>query len=168
MIERIKDHPVLSQFLKDACSENDIEVSIDPLIDPEDIVIISVDDFYNSLNIEHRPPLPDCLVLVRCEDGGFALTVVELKNIRNSQGFRLQNMLAKYETCFNDFISQRFRELLLIDYKKVYLYFVSGIELYRRDAGLKMDVLINTKFNYNGKRYGITPYMPSPTIRRCY
>lgn len=168
MIDRIKSDEVLSKFIKESCSENGVEATLDIRIEDDNVVIISVDDYYNSLGLAKTPPSPDCLVVIKCRNSGYSLTIIELKDISNSKGFDLQNMLLKFSTCIDDFIKVRFKDLLYHDFKSIKLYFVSGVELYKRDIGLKMDALINKKFEYNGKKYIIIPRMPNPNIGYCY
>jgi hypothetical protein len=168
MIEKIYNTATLQPFLHKDCCENEVCVTFDEALLPENYVVIKVDDYYNSLHLEKTPPSPDCLIVRKCENGGLGLTIVELKAISTAQNFDLSNMKNKFSTCINDFICNKFNYLLLQDYKDVKLYFVSNIEVYKRDLGLKLEVLINTKFEYNGKKHMIQPRMPNPSIKRCY
>ncbi|HQE33061.1 MAG TPA: hypothetical protein PLZ71_01065 [Flavobacterium alvei] len=168
MINNIISHDTLSQYIEDTCCENGVCVSFEDDIDPNSYVIIKVDQFYNSLNIEKRPASIDCLIIRKCLISGYGLTLVELKNIENSKGFDLENMKSKFDTTLNDFIKNRFRDPLDIDYKDIKLYFVSKQEIYRRDLGLKMEVLMNVRFKFNEKQLMIIPRMPNPTIKKCY
>ena len=61
----------------------------------------------------------------------------------------LENMKSKFDTTLNDFIKNRFRDPLDIDYKDIKLYFVSKQEIYKRDLGLKMEVLMNIIFYFS-------------------
>ncbi len=167
-IEKIKSNSVLSDFLSNDCSENNVSTTFDHSIKSDDFVIIKVDDYYNSLSLVDTPPSPDCLIILKCIRSGYSLSIIELKSISNSKGFTVDNMIKKFETCLYDFIEKRFSDLLLIDYKRIRLYFVSDIELYRRDIGLKMELLIHTRFMFNNKTIMITPYKPVPTIKNCY
>ncbi|MEE1898954.1 hypothetical protein V1389_11440 [Flavobacterium rakeshii] len=168
MIDRIKKDQLLSSLLEDTCCENGICVTFDGSLDKNNYVIIKVDKFYNSLNIEKRPASIDCLIIRKCISGGYGLTLVELKDIYKGQGFDLDNMKEKFKTTFDDFIKRKFKELLDVEFKEVKLYFVSNIEIYKRDLGLKMELLMNVKFNFNGKSFMIRPEMPHPTIKNCY
>ena len=91
-----------------------------------------------------------------------------LKNIESGQGFNVDNMKEKFETTLFDFIKKRFKNQLDIHYSEIKLFFVSKQEIYKRDLGLKMDVLINIKFKYNDRVLMIRPEMPTPTIKNCY
>lgn len=168
MINLIKNDQELSGFIVDECTENDICVDMDNVIDKNDYVIIKVDDYYNSLNIPNRPPSPDCLIVQKCKNGDYALIIVELKNIKNSKGFTVDNMCAKFDTCLTDFIPLRFSKYFDLDYKSICLLFVSKIEIYRRDHGLYMDALINKRFSFRGKNLKIKPRMPIPKLKPCY
>lgn len=168
MLQRIKNNSVLAQFIEEECCENGVCVTFDRDIDRESYIIIKVDKYYNSLTIEDRPASVDCLIIRKCEKSGFGLTLVELKSNKNSKNIDLSNIKEKYHTTLYDFIEKRFKEELRVAFNDVKLYFVSNIELYRRDLGLKMDVLINTRFRYSGKTLMIHPMMPNPTIKKCY
>ena len=107
IIEKIKSHETLSQFLVEECCENNVSVTFQEDVASESYVIIKVDDFYNSLDIEKRPPSLDCLIIRRCLNVGFGLTLVELKEIHSGQAFDLDNMKAKFETCLDDFMQKK-------------------------------------------------------------
>lgn len=168
MIDRIKSHSVLSRFVVDTCCENGICVSFEDGIATSQYAIIKVDGFYNSLNLERTPASVDCLIVRKCIDTGYGLTLVELKNIKTGSGFELENVKEKFKTTLYDFIKNRFQSVLDINYLDMKLYFVSNQELYKRDLGLKMEVLMNVRFKFNGKTLMINPRMPSPTIKNCY
>ena len=168
LIENIKSHEILNQFLVKECCENNISVTFHEDVARESYIIIKVDDYYNSLGIEKRPPSLDCLIIRRCVGTGFGLTLVELKDIHTGQSFDFANMKAKFETCLDDFMQKRFKDLLFKDYKDIRLYFVSNIEIYKRDIGLKLETLMNIKFNYGEKKLMIQPRMPHPTITNCH
>ena len=168
MINKIKTHEILSQYVEESCCENGICVTFDDEISPDSYVILKVDKYYNSLNIELRPASVDCLIIRKCIKTGYGMTLVELKNIDNSKGFTKNNIKEKFETTLFDFIKKIFKEPLDIDYSDIKLFFVSNIEIYKRDSGLKMEFLINTRFKFNDKYVMITPKMPNPTIKNCY
>lgn len=168
MVQKIKAHTILSKYVEDNCCENQVCVTFDKDITTDSYAIIKVDKFYNSLHIKERPASIDCMIVRKCVSTGYGLTLVELKNISDSKGFEVENIKAKFETTLYDFIKTRFRNPLDIDYKDIKLFFVSKKEIYRRDLGLKMDVLIATRFKFNHKNLMITPKMPTPTIKKCY
>lgn len=168
MINKIKSDKTLSQFIVEKCCENDICVTLDENIGKDSYVIIKVDDYYNSLNLAKTPPSIDCLIINKCIKSGYGLTLVELKNITTSQSFCNDNMRQKFETTLYDFIKDKFKKVLDLDYKKTKLFFVTNKEVYKRDLGLKLETLINIKFYFNGKRLMIEPKMPTPTIKNCY
>ena len=170
MIDRIKRHKVLSQFVRDKCSENNVAAEVDSGVDSNDYVIVKPDDYYNSLR-RKVPPSVDCLIIQRCVNGGYKITLVELKSITSMADQTIENLVGKFETVLTDFIPKKFKDLLHKDYKAVELYFVTEIELYRnknRDIGLKLEALINKRFIYNQKRYMVQPRMPVPVIKSCY
>lgn len=167
MIRRINTHEVLNKFIVEECCENEICVTFHPDVLRGNYVIIKLDDFYNSLGLIETPPSLDCFIVRKCLMSDYGLTLVELKKISSSKGFDITNLKAKFQTCLEDFIQTRFKDLFYRDYKTIKLYFVSNIEIYKRDLGLKLDTLINVRFNYRGKKIMIEPRMPHPTITNC-
>jgi hypothetical protein len=169
MFRRIVNHDVLRHFIEDSCCENEVCITFDKSLDANNVVILKVDKYYNSLALgKNTPPSIDCVIIRKCLRSGYGLTLVELKSVSNSKGFELDNMRLKFHTTINDFIKTRFREVLDIDYNHIKLYFVSNIEVYKRDIGLKLELLINTRFKINNRHYMIEPRMPHPTIANCY
>ena len=169
MIKRIKSHKILSNFVESTCCENEICVSFDNNISPNTYAIIKVDTYYNSLKLGRKTPASiDCLIVRECIKTGYGLTLVELKKIESAKGFDIENMTQKFETTLYDFIKKRFKKPLDINYSEVKLFFISRQEIYKRDLGLKMEVLINTKFKFNNRTLMIRPQMPTPTIKNCY
>lgn len=167
LFERIKRDAVLAQFIRDKCEDEGICVDIDERISEDKMLIIKVDNYYNSLNIEKRPPSPDCFILVQCEThiNEFCLTIVELKGTGR---FDFDNVEGKFLTCFNDFMLTKFKKYFNRDFHKIQLLLVSETESCKRDLGLKMKVLINKKLTFRDKKYMITPKMPTPAVKPCY
>ena len=162
MINTIKSSE-LADYIEDTCCENGVCVGMDNI---SDYVIIKVDKYYNSLKIEKRPPSIDCLIIYKCKDSkSYSATLVELKNTTK---FDLENLKKKFETTLSHFISDKFSNLLELDYKKIQLYYVSSKEIYKRDVSLKLEALMNVKFNYKDKKIMIKPQMPNPAIKNCY
>lgn len=162
MINKIRNSD-LSAYIEDHCCENDVCVTLD---DINEYVIIKVDKFYNSLNIEKRPPSIDCLIIYKCKNNNsYSATLVELKNTKE---FNLENLKGKFDTTLNDFILNKFKDLVNLDYKKIDLFFVSTKEIYKRDVSLKLESLMNIRFKYGDKNLMIKPYMPNPAVKNCY
>lgn len=170
MFQQIKDHPILSNFIIEKCEDEGLCIDFDEKVAKEDYLILKPDAYYNSLNIEKKPPSPDCFILLKCKSRGYALTIVEFKDITSTRSgaFELQNILAKYQSCLDDFVSDKFKDILFQDYKKIQLYFISNIEIYKRDLGLKMEALIESRITFNGKKHLIQAHKPSPAIKNCY
>lgn len=168
LLTNIRADKNLGQFVRERCEDEGICVEFDSKVDSDDCVIIKVDDYYNSLNIEKRPPSPDCLILQKCNSNQYLITIIEFKGTSTSSSFEIDNTLGKFDTCLSDFMLIKFKNHFNRDYVKVNLYFVSNIEIYRRDMGDKMKILMNKRFKFREKSYLIQPKMPTPTIKPCY
>jgi hypothetical protein len=108
------------------------------------------------------------LTITSSNEDEYGKIVIYIKNISSSSGFDIDNIVDKFRTCLDDFISHRFAELLFIDYKSIQLYFVTNIDKNRANTSLAFEAFINKKFKYNGKTYLISPRMPQPTIKKGY
>ena len=168
LFEKIKKHKELSKLIIEKCEENKICVDIDEKIDRKNVLILKPDNFYKSLNIANTPKSVDCLLILRCKERGYSMTLAELKNINSPDyGFSVTDLYQKFETIFNDFIPIKFEGILDERYRRIELYFVSKINIYKRDAGLSLK-LSQKKFTFNGKKYFIKPQMPTPAVKPCY
>ena len=54
LFRKIKEDAVLAKIICERCEDEGIGVDIDPSIVSDDVLILKVDDFYNSLNIEKK------------------------------------------------------------------------------------------------------------------
>jgi len=153
-----------------ACEDEGMSVDMDASISADAYLIIKVDNFYNSLHAKDTPAAPDCLILQKCAGGGYGVTLVELKNIKSSQNFEIENIIEKFRTCLEDFMSVKFGEYFFQDYQRILLYFVTKIGgTYKKDKGLTLESLIDKRFVF-GKRNNlmIRLEMPTPAIKPCY
>ncbi|GEM_PF-1895617 len=164
--KKIKNDSRLKNFVINECKENQSSIIFSNDIPKDDILIIKVDKFYNNLHLSETPKSPDCLIVIACKSRGYGLFLVELK----SKTFKADEIIKKFENCFNDFIKQRFREYFYISYEKIELSLVSFFDKNRDeyDSSLIMETFMDIKFNYLNKNYMIKPFLRHQTIKLCY
>jgi len=170
MLNELRNDLILRDFIRERCEDEGLCVEIDPRINQKDVIILKVDDYYNSFAIEKRPASPDCLIIVRCADNTFSAIIVEMKNIDYSAGFTVENMKEKFETCLNDFMCKRFPRYFDREFKRITLYFLNKIELHRApayDDNLKTKILMNTQFDFRGRPCKIQLRFPTTAIKPC-
>lgn len=170
LFEKIRADAALSPFLKSCCEDEGMSVEMDSSITPEMFVILKPDDYYNSLHLPKTPASPDCLILQQCVNGGYAVTLVELKNIKSAQDVKVEEIVRKFQTCLENFMSVRFEQYFLRDYERIVLYFVTKIgRTYQKDKGLTLETLIDRRFTFrHRKNLMIRLEMPTPAIKPCY
>ncbi len=155
LLNNIKTNSQLRDFIKAECSDEGICVEIDNKIAKNEYLVIKVDDFYNSLGLEYTPASPDCLILIKCKNKGYALAIVELKNINKSSRLDIKNMTEKFKTCFDDFMSSRFNEYFDQNYQRIQLFFISKINIHSSSKdpsrGLRLEALMNKRFRFRNK-----------------
>jgi hypothetical protein len=181
MINQIKNDAILQHFLCSDCEENGICATIEDSITEEEIAIIKVDGYYNSLHLKCPPPSTDFLVSIDCEEDSYILYLIELKNINSPKGFNVGNVYQKFRTAIEDFMSIRFNYIYMnkkYKIKNLLLYFVTdpyGLKIagmsyddYRKKKNtLKVDnILLQKPFVFNGKAYLIRPVLPNPLIQK--
>lgn len=183
LIAALKSDPLLAPFLKSACAERGMAATISPNIAPDDIVIISLDGYYNSpLGLTRHQPTPkspDCLVVVKCHNGEFLVVVVELRAIGSPRGFTPTEIRGKFLTCLNDFmrgvLGEHFnREDIVLQRPR--LLFVSDPYDQRRSAippsrynqTARMDALLTVPpLRFDRYVLAIEPHVTDPLIRPC-
>lgn len=172
LLDLINSDPILKPFLRPKCEDNGLCVAIDPNQDFSKVLIIKVDDFYNS-NIEFKdakglmkaPPSIDCLIIIQCADERYMLYLVEQKNVEKpNRHIDRENLVSKFKTTLNDFLADRFRHHF---YKAGFDY---SIRLYlqvpQSARASSIDWLMGlTPLQWSGKRSQIMP-LPS-LIRAC-
>lgn len=177
LIELLKGDAILSKFVCNSCSENGVSISLCSGVSSDSFVIIRVDSYYNLI-VQRPDKSPDCLIVQRCADGSYRLFIVELRRIANQNGFTVEGLVEKFETCLDDFLSNRFGSLFHnqnFRIKQIKLYFISDPygfknnperQLYLR--GHKLDMLMAQRIpKYFGLHMYIEPHLPSPVINPC-
>lgn len=165
MIDKIKAEPLLNRLLRNECEENEVCVAFDASISRENYVILNIDEHYRSIQL-NRPPTPDCLIVLKCEDGMYSLFVIELKKAAKPRGFKVEKLVAKFETCLNDFVANEFSAIFDQKFKRVKLFFVSNIDPLTNKS-LILKGLISRSINFQGANRPIVPKMPNHKIEKC-
>lgn len=178
LVAALKSDPLLRPFLKSTCIERGMAATISPDIAPDDIVIISPDGYYNSLQ-QNRPKSPDCLVVVRCRNGEFLVFVVELRAIGSASGFELAEIRTKFLTCLNDFmrgvLGRHFNREDIV-FQQPRLLFVADPYGQRQDPernsrynrSTRMDALLTVRsLRFDGYLLAIEPHTNDPIINPC-
>ena len=86
MIQQISQERQLTKYTTHKIQDEGIEVSIDPLLSPDDYIAIKVDDYYNGLHLAKTTPKAiDFLVAVDCSCQDYVLYLLELKLLRHTR-----------------------------------------------------------------------------------
>ena len=117
MFSRIDNEPDLWCVLARSCDENDIHVDVceELLVNGDlndDLIrVIKVDRYYGNCKLKETPKSVDCLIVIKCADGGYGVYLVELRNAGSSKGVRPTDILSKFRNTFEDFLIRRFPEI---------------------------------------------------------
>ena len=84
LIQELKADEELTDFIKSSCTDEGIDVQMEEGIDVSSIIVIKIDDFYNSLKRAKTPASIDCLIVQYCGNSNYRLYLIELKNVKNA------------------------------------------------------------------------------------
>jgi len=184
MFRKIHENIELSSIISQCCSENNIEVCLSEGLEncsDDRLLILKPDNYYSSRNMQNPPPAIDCIILVKCSSNeSYNIYLIELKDIKSPQGFNKANIVAKFRTVINDFLSDKFKDIFLKEsYCDFNCYFISNPYGFKdmtqteydkkiHDEGLKLDYFNSIKpFKFNGKVSLIQSRLPSPMVSEC-
>lgn len=177
LLDWLRNDAVISKYICKQCSENGIELIIDQEIDPNNLLIIKIDDYYNNEIRRNCHCSPDCLVIQKCTNH-YDIYIVELRNIKDAQGFTVKEIEEKFITCLDNFMSERFGNYFHhvdININILKLFFISDPYHFKKNPfkqlymkGHKLDVLNSIRIpKFFNKHLYIEPRLPNPTVRLC-
>jgi len=141
------------------------------------LIIIRVDNYYNHL-VKNPDCSPDCLIIQRCDVMEYNIYIVELRNINSPDGFKINEIVGKFITCLDDFMSIRFANYFhntMFSLKNINLLFITDPYGFKSNPnkqnkmhGHKLDALMAQRIpKYFNKHLYIQPRLPNPTIKKC-
>lgn len=177
LIDLLRNDESIIRYICDECQENGIGINISNEVDKENLLIIKIDNYYNHL-VKDPDCSPDCLIIQRCGKNIFSICIVELRNVKNSQGFKISEITKKFNTCLSDFMGIKFGNYFhnrLFDIKKIDLVFISDPYGFKRKPnkqvymrGHKLDMLMAQRIpKYFNKHLYIKHHIPNPTLNKC-
>jgi len=200
MFSEIIKNNILNTLLVERCEENSIEAEIcSNLTYKDDYLVIKVDNYYNRgfkvTGFKKTPASVDCLILVKCNEKGkrkkirsniYDMHLIELKNIKNKQYFKLENIQEKFNTTIEDFLNIKFKDIFNnFQLRSFNCYFISDPHNIKRRykgknitqnkynqiiklEGLKVKSLLLIKpLKYRNKFSTIKPRLPNLEINAC-
>jgi hypothetical protein len=190
MFERIYQDPELFAIIRQQCRENDVGATVAAALldgngdlNHERVIVLKLDSLYSSQNMHNPPPAPDYLVIVKCAENAYEGYVIELRDSVQTGAVRASQILPKFKTALDDFLSKRYRHIFFngdeIVFKTLKLYLVtdplglrskglSEVEYMSRIRGTTLDAYASLDPVIIGDRaLLIEPVLPDPTIEPC-
>lgn len=178
LIDLLKNDLSINRYFCEFCAERGLSVNIDETIDKKDILIIRVDNYYNHL-VENPDCSPDCLIIQRCSHLLYNIYIIELRNINSPDGFKIKEIVEKFITCLDDFMSHRFANYFhnaIFKFKNISLLFITDPYGFKNNPnkqdkmhGHKLDTLMSQRIpKYFGKHLYINHKLPNPTIKNAF
>lgn len=190
MFDAIYAEPELFAIVRQHCRENDVGATISSqLLDADGylihdrILVLKLDALYSSQNMHNPPPAPDYLVIVRCGDNTYEGYIIELRDTHQTGAVRASQILPKFRTAVDDFLSRRYRHIFFVGdeviFKNLRLYLVtdplglqskgfSDQEYKSRIRGTTLDAYASLEPVIVGRRAClIEPVLPDPTLEPC-
>jgi len=108
----------------------------------------------------------------------YNIYIVELRNINSPDGFKINEIVGKFITCLDDFMSIRFANYFhntMFSLKNINLLFITDPYGFKSNPnkqnkmhGHKLDALMAQRIpKYFNKHLYIQPRLPNPTIKKC-
>jgi hypothetical protein len=170
LIEALKAEPKLADFIKSSCNDEGIEVQMEEGMEATSIIVIKVDDFYNSLRQEKTPASIDCLIVQHCGNDNYRLYLVELKNVKTAHSINNQNLEEKFETTLLDFLSNKFRTYFFDEKYKLKLKLILSAGKVKNDfiKSYQLEFLLGLRlFRFQNTILSINGIPPHPIIKKC-
>jgi hypothetical protein len=190
MFDAIYADPELLGITRQRCRENEVGATVShELLDDDGhllhdrVLVLKLDALYCSQNMHNPPPAPDYLVIVRCEDDSYEGYIIELRDTTQTGAVRSSQILPKFRTAVDDFLSIRYRHIFFINdnviFKSLRLYLVtdplglrskglSDAEYKSRIRGTVLDAYASLDpVVVGGRAYLIEPVLPDPTVEPC-
>jgi len=175
MFKTILSNLDLSSLYQRICEENNACVKFSKQLAEDNYIILKVDAYYNSLRIHKPPPSIDCLILVKCDTNEcYDFYLLELKDIKSSKGFNIENIQQKFATTIDDFLNDKFKDIFdaycINDFK---LYLVLGekfSEKYEKKMGslqLKLFAFKESSYRFRNKIAVINPIPSGYQVKEC-
>jgi hypothetical protein len=117
MITRIKKKRELTPFFTDKLLENGYGVVIADDMPKSSYLAIDIDKYYHKSNINPTPEIADTLLVAQrlSAKGQYHIYIVEMKNIKSPQYFKIKNIYEKFNTAVEDFMKRRYADIFLDD-----------------------------------------------------
>lgn len=190
MFEAIYADPDLFAITRQHCRENDVGAAVSEELLNEHgdllhdrVLVLKLDALYSSKNMHNPPPAPDYLIIVKCGDDSYEGYIIELRDTSQMGAVRSKQILPKFRTAVDDFLSTRYRHIFFNDddivFKSLKLYLVtdplrlrskglSDAEYKSRIRGTVLDAYASLAPVVVGRRaYLIEPMLPDPAVRPC-
>lgn len=161
----------------EVCAENGFSAEIHPSIGSDNVLIIKVDSYYNSLKGKQSPS-PDCLIIVQCEKGHYDLYIVELKNVVDKKDIDEENIRAKFNTCLHDYMSNLLKPYFgtdsIYEFGRIELHLVTNPFTNKKDSKanplkfkLQLGKYSMRRYEFRGRTLGLILDAESPLIQAC-
>lgn len=113
------------------------------------------------------------MIIQHCGGNRFVLYLVELKAIESLKTEKLSDIRDKFQNCFDDFMSDKFRNYFYnTDYDfSIKLLFISDPKEGNKNTknqSTRMDNLLSLPpCNFGNRKYLLNHKLPNPTVQPC-
>ena len=180
MIKVLRSKSELTPYFTTNLFENGVGVVIDESVDSSNYLAINIDNYYHHIGVNPIPEIADLLIVSKeSEQEYFHLFIVEMKNIKKSAYFDINNIHGKFETAINDFMKIRYADPFLnkkyniVEFRLFFIHDAyhlkekgfSDLEIKSFLSGTKMEILQSmAPFEFRGKYYLVEYELPNPLL----
>lgn len=185
MIDKIRQDQRLFAIIRNSCEEHGVkadlcdELLIQDEVNDDLVIILKIDAYYNTIDFAVPPPAPDCLIIFKNNRNEYFFYIIELKSSSRPCYIDIKQVVKKFETAINTFMSDDFSDIFLDNnYKliKINAWLLTNCfnhpqiteDIFRKKIkGSLLDYLSTVKpFKFNGIFFQLEVI---PTIKKvCY
>jgi hypothetical protein len=162
--------PSAKPLIRQDCADEGLCVEFDINIDRSRILILDVDLYYKRLHMGNQTPKTvDCVIVQKCQSGGYLVYLVELKGHRSVRDIDNYALEEKFETTLYDFIGERLGHHFNDDaYKIRYRLILGAGSPDKNHNTYSLDFLLGLRlWKFAGQTLGINGHPRNPLIRPC-
>lgn len=109
LVENIKNHDILSEFVCGTCRENESQAQIE--IDGVQWCNVNPEVYFSSLRSGHTHASVDCLFTVECSKHHYDHYLIELKSAPKNLNAEYASIYKKFEDTIDHFMCEAFTDL---------------------------------------------------------
>jgi len=181
MLNKIALKTELIPFFTEYLMENGVGVIISEAMPQDSYMAIDIDKYYHYIVPNKTPAIADIILVARklSLKELYHIYIIEMKNIKSPDGFKVNNVYEKFRTVIEDFMKIRYSDIFMDEkyqIEKFRLFFITDAYRLKKRGWTEKQInsfLLGTKiealqsmpvFYYRNFRAVVEYKLPNPTL----